>query len=144
MVITMITATQVAEWAKSATAQRELPRLIRRLMHAQSATTKIAMPAGDSVSLPGFDGELFCAVEGPWVPKGHSCWELSCQESVTTKANSDFEKRTERTPQEARRERTYVAVTARRWPSKTKWAARKHGRGEWQNVVAYDADDLEH
>ncbi|NKB16595.1 MAG: hypothetical protein HC774_06630 [Sphingomonadales bacterium] len=46
--------------------------------------------------------------------------------------------------QEARRERTYVAVTARRWPSKTKWAAGKRGRNEWQDVVAYDADDLEH
>jgi hypothetical protein len=117
----MVTATQMARWAVTTPAQSELPRLVRRLIHSAATTTELAMPAGDSVSLPGFDGELHSEHGNTWVPTGRSCWELSCRADVVAKANEDYSKRSPAVPQEHRATRTYVALTARRWPGKARW-----------------------
>lgn len=140
----MITAKQIADWAATADAQRELPRLIRRLAHSTASLTQISMPAGDSVSQPGWDGELFSEHGNAWVPQGYSCWEVSCRQDIQPKANEDYEKRSQAVPQEQQQARAYVAVTARLWPGKGKWAAARQAEGSWQQVRAYDADDLEH
>jgi hypothetical protein len=103
----------------------------------------MAMPAGESVALPGFDGELHSETGNAWVPAGHSCWELSCRADATAKANEDFSKRTTATPPEIRAERSYVAVTARRWAGKSRWRDDRIAEGTWRDVRAYDADDLE-
>ena len=139
----MITAKQIADWAATADAQRELPRLIRRLAHSTASLTHIVMPAGDSVSKPGWDGELFSDHGNAWVPQGYSCWEVSCRQDILAKANEDYRKRTDGTLEELRLSRAYVAVTARQWPGKGKWAAARQAEGSWQQVRAYDADDLE-
>ena len=139
----MITARQIANWAATSEAQRELPRLIRRLTHSSATTTQIAMPAGDSTTSPGFDGELYSETGSPWVPKGHSCWELSCRNDATPKANEDYDKRTAALSDEDLAGRTYVAVTARKWPGKANWIIDKLAEGKWAGVRAYDADDLE-
>jgi len=138
----MVAASQIARWAGTTPAQSDLPRLIRRLIHCAATTTEIAMPAGDSVNLPGFDGELHSKYGNTWVPAGHSCWELSCRADVVTKANEDFIKRGA-SPPDYRATRTYVALTARRWPSKARWRAEKIAESAWNDVRAYDADDLE-
>ncbi|ARW16014.1 hypothetical protein S101446_00874 [Komagataeibacter europaeus] len=138
----MVTATQIARWAGTTPAQSDLPRLIRRLIHCAATTTEIAMPAGDSVTLPGFDGELHSKHGNAWVPAGHSCWELSCRADVVVKANEDYAKRSA-SPPDHRATRTYIALTARRWPGKARWRAEKIAEGAWNDVRAYDADDLE-
>lgn len=89
----MVNATQIARWAGTTPAQADLPRLIRRLIHGAVTTTELAMPAGDSVTLPGFDGELYSEHGNAWVPAGHSCWELSCRTDIVAKANEDYTKR---------------------------------------------------
>jgi hypothetical protein len=139
----MITATQIADWASTGAAQRDLPRLIRRLIHATATTTQIAMPAGDSTSMPGLDGELFSEAGNAWVPAGHSCWEVSCRGDASTKANEDYSKRTGEIESAMRRTRIYVSITARKWSQKSKWLAEKRAANEWLDVRAYDADDLE-
>jgi hypothetical protein len=139
----MITATQIADWASTGTAQRELPRLIRRLVHSTATTAQIAMPAGDSISMPGLDGELFSEAGNAWVPAGHSCWEVSCRGDVSTKANEDYSKRTGEIESTIRGTRIYVAITARKWSQKSKWLIEKKAANEWLDVRAYDADDLE-
>lgn len=139
----MVTATQIARWAGTTSAQSELPRLIRRLIHSVATTTELAMPAGDSVALPGFDGELHSENGNAWVPAGRSCWELSCRADVVAKANEDFAKRSNGLDSDERLARTYVAVTARRWPSKGRWRDEKLAEGSWQDIKAFDADDLE-
>ena len=53
-----ITATQIAEWAKTKEAQASLPRLVRRLVHTAGTPTEVDFPAGDSTGLPGWDGEV--------------------------------------------------------------------------------------
>jgi hypothetical protein len=62
---------------------------------------------------------------------------------VAAKANEDYAKRSAAVPPDHRTTRTYVAVTARRWPGKARWRAEKINEGIWNDVRAYDADDLE-
>src|SRR3546814_5460896 len=99
----MISATELAHWAGTTPAQSELPRLVRRLVHAAASLTQISFPAGDSVTSPGFDGELHSHEGNAWVPAGFSVWELSCRGDVGTKANEDFDKRCAATPESDRK-----------------------------------------
>ena len=72
-----ITATKIAEWAKTARARLSLPRLVRKLLHTAGTPLGAAFPAGDSTGLPGWDGELLSEEGSPWIPKGKSFWEFS-------------------------------------------------------------------
>jgi hypothetical protein len=69
---------------------------------------------------------------------------MSCRQDVATKANEDYAKRTGAISDADRAIRTYVTLTARKWPAKAEWRADKLARGKWADVRAYDADDLEH
>jgi len=138
-----VTARQIHEWAAGRSAPGTLPRLVRRLSLPAGAVTEVTMPAGDSISHPGWDGELVSSSGSPWVPAGRSFWEMSCEASVTTKANDDYYKRTKATPAAVRASTTLMIVTARRWPQKAKWLEVKRAIGEWGQVRVLDADDLE-
>lgn len=138
-----ITATQIDEWAKTREAQASLSRLVRRLVHTAGTPTQAAFPAGDSVSLPGWDGEVVSEHGNPWVPKGRSFWELSCEAQVTRKANRIYSRRTKETADVIRLGATLIVVSAHRWSRKAKWRETKQDAGEWAEVRAYDADDLE-
>ncbi len=94
-----ITARQIAEWSKTVEARGALPRLIRRLVHSAGMHVKASFPAGESTDLPGWDGELATKRGTPWIPRGKSFWEFSCNNRPTDKANRDFKKRTEKTPE---------------------------------------------
>ena len=37
----------------------------------------------------------------------------------------------------------FVFVTPRRWPGKDKWVKDRKAQGQWKDVRAYDASDLE-
>jgi hypothetical protein len=87
-----ITATKIAQWAKTKKAQARLPWLIRRLVHTAGKPTEADFPAGDSTGLPGWDGELVSKSGSAWIPKGKSYWEFSCEATATRKANKDYEK----------------------------------------------------
>jgi hypothetical protein len=101
------------------------------------------MPAGSSVSDGGFDGQVIADVGNAWVPAGKSVWELSVNGGPATKANTDYFKRTTNTPEKVRKSTTYIAVTARKWSAKDKWATEKTSQSEWADVKAFDADDLD-
>lgn len=77
------------------------------------------------------------------MPAGDSRWELGCDKDVASKANGDYNKRTSQMDADERQGCSFVFVTPRRWPSKGQWLAEKKARGEWADVRAYDADDLE-
>jgi len=53
-----ITATHLAQWSDKREAQGTLPVFVRRLISATARTTALAMPGGDSVNLPGWDGVI--------------------------------------------------------------------------------------
>jgi len=139
----MISANQISAWAATAEAQRDLPRLVRRLAYLNGTTTSLAIPSGESTSQPGWDGEVHSTDGDAWVPAGHSCWEVSCETPPTAKANRDYEKRTRGHTPEYRSERTFIFVTPRKWPQKAKWIAQRRKETSWKDVRAYDADDIE-
>ena len=85
-----------------------------------------------------------CEHGSPWVPEGQSFWEWSVEKGTTNKANRDYAKRTKQTPQSIRAVSILVVVSARKWSTKKKWLAEKQAAGDWADVRAYDADDLEH
>lgn len=139
-----ITAQQIDGWAHGERARSALPILARRLVNASGGSiVKIDFPGGDAVSQPGWDAEILSERGTAWVPQGRTFWEVSCEASVASKANTDYKLRTENTPQEVRTNSIYVALTARRWPKKKKWLEEKRQLNEWADVRAYDANDLE-
>lgn len=139
----MITSTDISLWAATHKAQSELPRLVRKLIGQNGTITALAMPAGASVTVGGFDGELFAEGGNAWIPKGKSVWELSVEANPKTKADRDYAKRTEQVSAGNQAKTTYVAITGRKWPGRAAWVAEKRANDEWQDVKAYDADDLE-
>ncbi|MGB5831615.1 MAG: hypothetical protein WBG92_06440, partial [Thiohalocapsa sp.] len=138
-----VTAKDIIAWAQRLDARGELPRLVRRLATQAGTITQIAFPSGESISRPGWDGEILSDAGDAWVPSGRSFWELSVERNPTTKASSDYDKRTGETPEAISQDATFVAVTARHWENKGAWAQGKQAEGHWKNVRAYDADDLE-
>jgi hypothetical protein len=78
-----------------------------------------------------------------WVPMGEVRWEMGCSEDVIKKAKGDFRKRTDDTPEEAAKVTTFVFVSPRRWRGKAAWQEAAAKEGQWREVRAYNADDLE-
>lgn len=138
-----ITADQIAEWARGREAQGSLPRWIRRLVHTAGTPVLVTFPSGASINQPGWDGEVHSEYGSPWVPKGKSFWEVSCERSANSKANSVYIDRTARTSESERLSSAFVAVSARKWTKKRKWVREKKLLGEWGDIRAINADDLE-
>lgn len=139
----LLSASDIAAWAKTRGAQGELPMLIRRLIGQTATLTAISMPARESVSVGGFDGEIHATDGSAWVAKGKSVWELSVEGNPRGKADRDYDKRTLGIPKEVRADTTYVAVTGRKWSKRGEWVREKLSLSEWKDIKAYDADDLE-
>jgi hypothetical protein len=142
-IVVRITAGDIKRWADTAGARGDLPLFLRRLVMRAGTITEIAIPAGDSVTRPGWDGWVVSKEGDAWVPAGRSCWECSVEKSATGKANRDYNGRTGDTPEEVRRDTVYCELTARHWQNKVAWAADKRAENKWRDVRAYDADDLE-
>lgn len=139
----LVTATQIEQWADTTAARALLPILLRKLINATIGCTSLTMVGGDSVSVPGFDGELYGSSGNQWVPLGDSKWEMGCSADILKKANADFEKRSraERAAQNCNQ--NFVFVTPRRWAGKTKWLGIKNSLAIWAGVSVIDADGLE-
>ena len=100
------------------------------------------MPSGSSVRLGGWDGLVTVDDGNEFVPSGDSAWEISCDKATSTKANSDYEKRTKDPLGEEVAATTFVFATARRWPGKTEWTREHRENGPWHDVRVIDADNL--
>ncbi len=139
----MISAKEISQWANVHNAQSQFPTLVRRAIGKVGSITSLTMPAGASVNVGGFDGEVFAENGNAWVPTGKSYWELSVNSKPKNKAQEDYQKRTKETSEKERSNSTYIAVTARKWDKRADWVNHKKSTGEWADVRAYDADDLE-
>jgi len=134
----------LVNWADRIEARYSLPHLIRRLVaYEANAIRRLDFPAYEDAQSPGWDGLVDSSDESRYVPSGLSVWELSTEKDPGAKASRDYEKRKGQSSDFNPREATYVAVTARRWKQKDKWAADKSREGFWKQVVAYDATSLE-
>lgn len=137
-----VTATQIQQWAGTREAQGLLPILVRKLITETAKPTELAMPGGDSVGRPGWDGVLTVAEENAWVPAGASRWEMGCNEDIARKASDDYKKRTEEYGNSAA-DTDFLFVSPRRWSKKKHWSDTVGNPGPWRNVRVLDADDLE-
>lgn len=139
----LVDGTDLNLWANRRDCQAELPRLVRRLIHATvERVERIALPADEGVQLGGWDGIVEVAEGNAYAPDGLSVWELGADRGVKGKADSDYEKRTKDPLGLDPKETTYIFVTPRRWRDKDKWVASKRKEAIWRDVRAYHADDL--
>ncbi len=136
-----ITAHQIETWANTKDARGQLPALLRTLVHTTGSNlTAVDFPAFKNSERPGWDGQINSNEATSWIPLGRSGWEFSCTKNIEGKANSDYEKRTESISSKIT---TFVFVTPRDWKGKNKWKQKKNSTGQWNEVRAYDANDLE-
>ena len=136
-------ASELDNWAKMPDCSSMLPELVRRLILATvPRASSIDMPSGSSVTQGGWDGTLEVTQGNPWIPVGISAWEMSCQKGVTSKANSDYNKRTLNPGNVNSSQATYIFVSPRKWSTKAKWIKSHRDQNKWADVQALDASDL--
>ena len=100
-------------------------------------------PAYDNAERHGWDGKIISGNATPWIPLGKSGWEFGVSSNPAEKANRDYDSRTLSVPSEERNETTFVFVTPRNWPGKEAWVKSKKQSGQWKDVKALDASDIE-
>ncbi|HOV16961.1 MAG TPA: hypothetical protein PLF50_05670 [Candidatus Cloacimonadota bacterium] len=139
-----ITSTDIEQWSQRISSRSELPELIRRLILTTidvSSIEHISFAIGEDIGKTGYDGVLKTISQNPYVPLGKSVWEISTQKNVAVKANSDYQKRTEQETE--KKDITYVIITSEKWKNKDNWIKDKNNEGQWKEVKAFDALDLE-
>ena len=143
-ILVAIRAADIDDWSRRIDARHKLAALLRGLVHTTGyELTRVDFPAFDNAERPGWDGVVETSAPTPWIPEGHSGWEFGCDQNATRKANKDYNARLTSIPLRERREMTFVFVTPCNWPRKDRWAQDKAILGEWTDVRAYDASDLE-
>jgi addiction module HigA family antidote len=140
-----IRAHQIDAWANSQiNARTHLPVLLRMLVHSTgSDLRRVDFPGYDNAQRKGGDGFVEAGAATPWIPEGRSYWEFGTDKRISAKADSDYSARLKTVPLEERGNGTFVFVTPRNWPGKTAWEEQKNKAGQWKQVRAFDASDLE-
>jgi addiction module HigA family antidote len=139
-----IKAMQIEAWSERQEARAELAVLIRRLVVSTGAAlSKADFPAFENSQRKGWDGTVVAGSATPWIPLGNSGWEFGVNRDAARKAEEDYAARTKGLSAQARADTSFVFVTPRNWAGKEPWAAGKRAKGEWKDVRAYDASDLE-
>jgi hypothetical protein len=140
---TLADATDLEAWARRRDAQARLPQLVRRLVHATaSGVRRAGFRSGEGVSLGGWDGVVLVEQGNEYVPVGMSGWEVSARKDIKDCADENYRKRTEDPLGADPQHSTFVFLTPRRWSQKSKWRQERLTECQWQDVQAYDADDL--
>ena len=136
-------AADIEQWAQRMMARSDLARLVRNLIRANNdEVTVLQMRGGEGSTAPGYDGIVEASKATPFVPEGHSVWELGTGEDPASKATDDYKNRTDNPLGEDPSQTTFVFVTPRRWTTKQKWIDDRKG-GPWKAVEVFDVDDIE-
>src|SRR5215468_575121 len=143
-----ITASDLKNWAntKQKHCSVTLPELIRRLIFATAPVIEeIDFPSGDSTSTGGWDGRLKApeGVMSPFFPDGWSGWEIGAEKTPGKKAEEDYTSRTNDPQGLTKDQSTFVFVTPRSFPNRSKWLEEKRKIGDWNEVRVIAADVLE-
>lgn len=139
-----VKARQISEWAcGNVDSRRELPVLVRRLVHSTGHSVRRAdFPGYDNGEQPGWDGWIEADEATAWIPSGESGWEFGTGANVRRKAEDDYRSRLRSVGREDRSDCTFVFVTPHGWPNKRQWLQGKQADG-WRDVRVLDANDLE-
>lgn len=140
---TLANSTDIDHWADRIVSRSEVPRLLRRLVHATCQDVqRIGFAADEGVQLGGWDGVVQAAIGNAYVPLGVSVWEAGSNLNIKAKADEDYEKRSQDPLNVLPYDSTFVFITPRRWGGKDNWVASRNNDGIWHEVRAYDAEDL--
>ena len=131
-----IKAQQIHDWAvQDQRAQSRLPVLVRRLIRSTGRELfHLDFPAYGEVHRPGWDGWVEARAATLWIPEGQSGWEVSTEQRPRRKADDDFKKRLA-LPEEERATTTFIFVSSRKWPKKSKWVKERKAEGHWKEVA---------
>ena len=139
-----VTARDIDRWADSKAARDRLPVLLRKLVHSTGLDLRhVDFPGDGNAQRPGWDGWVETDAATPWIPEGKSGWEFGVGKEPRRKAEHDYVARLRSVPPDERAECAFVFVTPRNWPGKTAWTGNKQAAGDWKEVRAFDASDLE-
>ena len=145
-----ITAKDLADWSRRLDARAAFIDMVGDLIRASVPNANhFRFPGGDKAQVRGFDGDLECDVEAPYVPIGESKWEFGVSPGAG-KASRDYDKRTETTPEAVRRANTLVLVNVHTWDSSVPasqldaWTRERANGGQWRDVRYIDGAQLEH
>ena len=139
-----IEARLIHNWADRIEARSLLPVLLRKLVHSTGRDLRrVDFPGYDNAERKGWDGTIEADAVTPWIPGGTSGWEFGTGQKPGRKADNDYKARIGSTPPAEREKIAFVFVTPRNWPGKTAWASARREKGEWRDVRAFDASDLE-
>jgi hypothetical protein len=140
-----VTAQDIKQWTESnpRQAQETLPLLIRKLIQASVDSSLLRFPAGNSISLPGWDGLLKADEGNAFVPAGTSAWEFGTDQKIKEKADGDYKKRTENSQGIDKKSTMFVFATSRVWTKRDEWVQEKNADGQWAQVKGLNAGDLE-
>ena len=152
----IVNESQLDNWVRgnAVVARGEIVELVSRLVRASCPKPKrYRFPLGDSIGQQGPDGELETE-EGfdPFIPKGKSIWEIGTSVDARRKADSDYRSSTASTPEEVRKENTFIFVTPlsgqRGWKHTwtpegiSTWIANKKEFNQWKDVKVLDGCQL--
>ena len=110
------------------------PVLMRRLIAETTAgLTALDMPGGSGISTGGFDGVATTDDSTTFMPAGTAVWELSVEQKPS-KADDDYDKRTQAPDNLVTTDVTYVQVLLAHWRDARKWASCRAAEGRWRDV----------
>lgn len=145
-----ITDEDLKTWAKRTDARELFVDLVGDLIRATVADiTKFRFPGQSAGTLRGFDGDLEVAgtAAASRVPAGPSKWEFGTTPAGKAKAESDYNKRTEKTPAEIMAKNAFVMLNLHNWdtPRETlvAWEAEKNFEEKWREVHFMDGTVLQ-
>lgn len=139
-----IKARDIELWAETHLEARNLLAvLLRRLVHSTgNSLRRVEFPGHDNAEKKGPDGIVESDAATAWIPEGKSYWEFGVNEDVRRKVEKDYMARLS-LPATERANSVYVAVTPRNWSGKHAWIKERKAHGDWKDIRALDADDLE-
>ncbi|WP_337044962.1 HigA family addiction module antitoxin [Emticicia sp. 17c] len=139
-----ILASEIEQWASSIKARTRLAVFLRTLIHSSGIVpSKVNFNGNDNGERPGWDGFIIASEGTPWIPEGVSGWEFGCNQDIKTKADGDYIKSIKANNKSERESITFVFVTPHKWSGKDNWIKENNAKGQWKDVRAYDASDLE-
>jgi hypothetical protein len=142
-----ITDEDLKTWSRRTDARELFVDLVGNLIRATVAdVNNFRFPGQSSGTLRGFDGDLETTKAVSRVPAGKSKWEFGTTSAGKTKAQSDYDKRTLKTPEHVMTENAFVMLNLHSWdtPQETlvTWLADRNAEGKWREIHFIDGTVL--
>ena len=140
----IISEDELGEFADIRESEAVIPELVCHLVRTSIPGTELLdcrIPYGSAIGQPGLDGYVE-TIGGflPFVPVGHSYWEIGTGANPIKKATGDFNLRTEQSSHTERANATFVFVTPRSagadgWneSSQRQWKEQRQNDG-WKDI----------